>query len=86
MTIYNALANSCLIIYTVILYSWNDVRMKNETNCGFTLPNFLLLLSLSFCAVLVLSKFLENEGGFVSFVSCALLFIRSSFRTRSAIQ
>lgn len=67
MTIYNALANSCLIIYTVILYSWSDVRMKNETNCGFSPPNFLLLLSLSVCVVLVIPKFLENEGGFISF-------------------
>lgn len=48
--------------------------MKNETNCGFTFPNFLLLLSLSLCAGLVLPKFLENEGGFVSFcLSCSSL-------------
>lgn len=67
MTIYNALANSCLIICTVILYSWSDVRMENKTNCGFTLPNFLLLSSILFCAELVLPKFLGNEGGFVSF-------------------
>lgn len=59
--------------------------MENETNCGFTLPNFLFS-ALSLCAVLVLPKFFwKIKVVLFHFDFHALLFIQSSFRTLSDI-
>lgn len=60
--------------------------MENETNCGFTLPNFLFsALSLFLCSVGTSQVFWKMKVVLFHFDFHALLFIQSSFRTLSDI-